>query len=717
MQNFFRSLRYLRPYRTRLAISIGCVIVIAGLWGGGLAMMLPATKALISPEGLHGWAYNAITQNMLGIRLVRRDMPATTGGELQKLSIIIDVVAVDDDGPAAQAGIKQGQWLIGLGEAGEYRLIRGDILADRLASMAGNGVVSLAVFDPNDPDRSDIKLYDVHPAKVGFSTRAFRWMTSVLPKPHNFRDRFKVLLWLFALTLAMTWLRNILRFFQEYLVQTAVFSGIRDLRCQNYGVVLRLPMTFYSSHGTTDTMSRFLADMGELSRGQVTLFGKTMVEPAKALAALGAALLCSWQVTLLALIAGPPAFVLIHQFGKVMKRASKRALESHALLIRSLDETLTGLRVIKAYTMESAERKRFYRVNRRLIKQQRRMARIDSATSPSVEALGITAALAAGGMAGWWVFNDQMDSARFLAMMVCLGAMFDPVRKLAKVATRFQRAEAAATRVFELHDQPQEVRIPNAPDLPPHRESIEFRDVSLRYPSAETDAVADVNLTIHHGETLAIVGPNGCGKTTLVSLLPRLLEPTGGHILIDGQEIATVSLRSLRKQIGLVTQDTILFYATIGENIAYGLRRPDEAAVLAAAKRAYVDEFVRDLPDGYDTMVGEHGATLSGGQRQRIAIARAILRDPAIMIFDEATSQIDANSEHRIHQAMEDFTRGRTTIMIAHRFATIMSADRIVAMDAGRIIDVGSHEELMQRCSLYAHLYRTQFEDTGGPAS
>jgi len=298
-------------------------------------------------------------------------------------------------------------------------------------------------------------------------------------------------------------------------------------------------------------------------------------------------------------------------------------------------------------------------------------------------------------------------------MMGCMATMFDPLRKLAKVVTRFQRADAAAARVFELHDRAVETSLPDAPDLPRHSRSIEFRGASFRYPGAVEDAVKEVDLTIRAGETFALVGPNGSGKTTLLSLLPRLLQATGGEVLIDGQDIQKVSLLSLRGQIGLVTQETVLFHATVAENIAYGVADADAEAVLGAAGRAFVDEFVRDLPNGYDTMVGEHGATLSGGQRQRITIARAILRDPAILIFDEAMSQADADSERRIHQAMEDFVRDRTTLMIAHRFQTVMSADRIAVMDAGRVVDVGAHAELLERCRLYRHLYQTQFNGLG----
>jgi len=719
MKNFFRSVRYLWPYRGRLAISVVCVIFIAVLWGGGLGMCLPGLKVLLAPEGLHGWAWQSQIEAKLDVKVVQRMVPAAgladvaDGAEGSAAVIaVVDVVAVTQGGQADRAGIAVNSWIVGVRVDGESpRTVAGEQLFEHLAGLPPDQAAHLLV---RTPDEAAPRPFEVRLHKPGFGADLLGKVAGLFPAPKDYPGRFPILVWMLGLVLAITVMRDALRFVQEYLVQTAVQRGIMDLRCEMYNNVLRLPMTFFSQKGTSDTMSRFINDVGELSRGQITLLGKTLVEPAKAAASITMAMILSWKLTLLAMIAGPPAVMLIRMFGEVMKRASRRALESNAELLGVLEETLTGIRVVKAYTMESAERKRFHRIHRRLVKQQRRMARIDSATAPSVEVMGMAAGMLATALAGYWVLNSRMDPFVFMTWMGCLVAMFDPVRKLAKVVTRFQRAEAAATRIFELHDLEGEKRIPGAPQLPRHGESIEYRDVSLRYPGAAVEAVAGANLTIRYNETVAIVGPNGSGKTTLVSMLPRLLDPTAGEILIDGRDITTHSLRSLRRQIGLVTQDTVLFHATIGENIAYGLRRARPEAVLAAAKQAFVDEFVRDLPDGYDTMVGEHGATLSGGQKQRISIARAILRDPAILIFDEATSQIDADSERRIHQAMESFSQGRTTLLIAHRFATVMSADRIAIMDAGLIVDVGSHEELLGRCGLYAHLYNTQFADTSG---
>lgn len=716
MKNFLRSLNYLRPYRFRIGVAVVCVICIACLWAGGLGMMLPGAKILISDEGLHGWAYISAINDHFDARLVGQRTPANTmieeNGVQIEIDTVINVIDVKKNGPADKAGLKASDWIIGI-EGGEgISRLRDDLLIRELARYGEGETVNLRVVRGKNLVPMVIS---VRTERASMTTRALNKIATMIPDPGpDYSKRFNMFLGLLGVVLIVTVFRGFFTFCQEYLVGTSIWRGIMDLRCDCYDTVLHLPVTFFSEKGVSDATSRFVADTGELARGQNTLLGKTLVEPAKAIASISVALYYAWDLTLIAVLAGPPAYFVIRRFGKKMHRASKRALESWSDMLEVLGETLQGIRVVKSYTMENQERKRFFRVNRQLLRQQTRMERLDAATSPTMECLGIMAAAIAAGAAGYLVFNLKMDSLRFLTWMGVLFAMFDPVRKLAKVSMRFQSSDAAAARIFELVDSPREEVKPGASRLKRHYNSVEFRGVCYRYPSASVDAVHDVNLKIEAGQNIAIVGPNGSGKTTLLSLVPRLLDPTGGKVLIDGIDIRDVTLRSLRSQIGLVTQDSVLFHATIAENISYGLRRPDRKAVIAAAEKAFVHEFVRDLPEGYDTIVGEHGATLSGGQKQRISIARAILRDPAIMIFDEAMSQVDSDSEHRIHLAMEEFTANRTTLVIAHRFATVLSADVIVVMRDGFMVDAGTHSELLERCPLYQHLYNTQFIDGGG---
>jgi ABC-type multidrug transport system fused ATPase/permease subunit len=715
MKHFTRSLRYLWPYRGRLALSVGCVLIIAGLWGGGLGLVLPGAKILLSPEGLHGWAYTMLMEDHLGTRVIEQEAPAAASNGKVDLESVLSVASVSPDSPCSRADIATGNWIIGIGEA----TVRPRQLIRQLAQAEPGQEVVLRYYSLQ---QGAIRTVAVTIGEEKISSRILKNVARMLPEPADYAGRFPLFAALLVVVLVLTVARGVFTFIQEYLVGIAIWLGIMDLRCENYNVVLHLPMTFFSEKGVSDATSRFVQDTNELARGQHTLLGKTLVEPAKAVSALALALLCSWEMTVMVLVAGPPAFWIIRKLGRKMHKASRKALEGWSRMLAILNETLIGMRVVKAYTMECSERRRFFRVNREVIKQQVRKQRLETASGPLVESLGIVFGMGAAGVAGYLVFvgytlggqHQTMDRDVFLTWMVALFAMFDPVRKLAKVATKFHEADAAAQRLFELRDMPLEPHVPNAPMLPRHRRDIEFRNVSLRYPGASIEALKEVDLTVRAGQRVAIVGPNGSGKTTLVSLLPRLLDPSSGTVLIDGQDVSQVSVRSLRRQIGLVSQDTVIFHATVEENIAYGLRRPHREAVLEAGRKSFVDEFVRDMPNGYQTMVGEYGATLSGGQKQRIAIARAFLRDPAILIFDEALSQVDSDSEHRINLAMEEFVKGRTTLLIAHRFATVLSADMIVVMNSGRIVDTGTHKELLARCELYAHLYRTQFVDSGG---
>jgi len=705
MKNFRRSLRFLLPYKGRLGLSVICVFFITVLWAGGLGMIAPGSQVLIGEQGLHGWVYDKIVSDRMDCTISLRLTPSNTAPlDGRPLVEVIDVVSADDESWAFRAGLREGDWIVGIVDGDpNHAVIRGQNVMRALVEAEAGSSMTLNLLNPLSRRQRELPIVM---QRGEWTSRALRVIIGWIPESAS---RYDMFLGLLAISLAVAFLRNTLRFMQEYLVATAVNRAIMDIRCANYEHVLHMPTSYFAVHGTTDMMSRFVQDTSELRQGHVTLFGKTLAEPGKAIGSIAMAMVFSWKLTLLALLVGPPSYWLIREFGRRMKRAAKKMLESWSDMISVLEETLTGVRVVKAYTMEGAERKRFFRVNRGLLKQFNKIAKIEAASSPTIECLGIVGGCCTSALGGYWLLEGDMKPGDFIAFMACMAAIFDPIRKLSKVATRFQRSEAAAARIFEIEDLELEKTVPGAPALPRHSESIEFSNVNFRYPGVAEDTLKDINLTIRAGASMAIVGPNGSGKTTLVSLLPRLLEVSSGQVLIDGRDISQVSMQSLRRQIGLVTQDTVLFHATIGENISYGLRRAKPEAVLAASKKAFVDEFVRDLPDGYDTMVGEHGATLSGGQRQRITIARAILRDPSILIFDEAMSQVDADSEKRIHQAMEEFCHGRTTLLIAHRFQTVISADMTAVMDAGRIIATGTHAELLKTCPLYKQLYDTQF--------
>jgi ATP-binding cassette, subfamily B, bacterial MsbA len=406
----------------------------------------------------------------------------------------------------------------------------------------------------------------------------------------------------------------------------------------------------------------------------------------------------------------------------MMKRASRRLLERMSNLYRIVGETFRGIRVVKAFTTEAHERHRFRAAARDYAAKSMRVVNLDAVTSPVIELIGVAGvsiALLAGAylvlerrthLFGWRVCDYPMDIATLLQHYAFLVAIADPVRKLSSVYTKLQSGAAAADRIFGALDQRPRVGANSpGPVLPRHAAGIEFRDVCFSYePGRPT--LSNIRLEVRFGETVALVGKNGCGKSTLVGLLPRFYDPDHGSVLIDGVDLRHAHLRSLRRQVGFVTQDTVLFDDTVFNNIAYGRRRAKPEEVEAAARQTFAHDFIERMAEGYQTRIGDAGAKLSGGQRQRLALARAILRDPAVLILDEFTSQCDAESEALIHQALRRFMQNRTTFIITHRLNTLEIADRIVVLDRGRVSAVGTHAELLHGCDVYQRLYEAHFQ-------
>jgi ATP-binding cassette subfamily B protein/subfamily B ATP-binding cassette protein MsbA len=485
-----------------------------------------------------------------------------------------------------------------------------------------------------------------------------------------------------------------------------------------------MDLATFSEDGTADLMSRFTNDMNQVASGLEALFGKLIREPMKMVACLiGAGFIC-WRLLLLSLVVAPLAGYLVRWLARSLKRANRRAMEEMAVIYTTLEETFRSIKIVKAFTNERQERKQFHDNSKSYYSRSMRIAGYDSLTHPITEVMGIVAislALLAG---VWLVLSRQthllgirmsarpLDWGSLLLFYGLLAGVADPLRKLSDIFSRLQAASAAADRIFSRLDRDPGVRNPKNPvAIGRHHRDLVFENVSFAYQPSKT-VLEEVNLRIGYGETVAIVGPNGCGKSTLANLIPRFADPTAGVVKLDGVPLCDLRLRELRGQIGLVTQETMLFDDTIFNNIRYGLPNATRERVIAAAKQAHAHRFIEtELPNGYETMAGALGNRLSGGQRQRIALARAILRDPAILILDEATSQVDLESEQVIQQVLEKFTRDRTTVIITHRLAVLSLADRIVVMQGGRILDIGTHDDLLTRCGLYRRLYQIHFDD------
>ena len=501
--------------------------------------------------------------------------------------------------------------------------------------------------------------------------------------------------------------RGIFTFFEEYLMRSAGQKMVMHLRNRLYAHILNLPLEYLGKKSSGKLISNMINDISVLQNVVSLTLKDLFIESATVLALIGVALWRRWDLTLIAILVLPAAFYGVGKLSRRMRRISKRAQEKIASITEFLSESFTGVKIIKTFCKENDETERFRMKNKDFYRENMRATRVSQFAALVMEVvggLGIAFVLWYG---GWLVIKNTITVGDFFSFITAIFLIYTPAKRLAGVNIGIQQAGPPYDRVENLLSAPQERD--GTEVLKPIGKEIEFRNVSFIYPSSNDMALKDITFKVHKGEIIAVVGKSGGGKTTLVNLLPGFYTPTEGEIYIDGANISNVTLKSLRSQFGIVSQEIILFSDTVIANIKYGKPDASESEIIMASKAAYAHEFIMELPQTYHTMIGERGMRLSGGQRQRLSIARAILKNPPILILDEATSSLDTASEMMVQRAIENLMGNRTTFVIAHRLSTIKMADRILVLDKGRILDSGTHKELYSRGGLYKNLYDLQF--------
>ena len=548
---------------------------------------------------------------------------------------------------------------------------------------------------------------------------AERMIQENLPALHRAKERFDgwwnsdpSLKWRRVLTvlLIVFLIRAVTSFTSEYSFQKVGLSTVRDLRNQLYERIIGQSHRFFSERPTGEMVSRVVSDADAIQAAVSTRMGDLLQESVTLVGLIVYLFILNPVLAVVSLIGAPLIVTPVVQFGKRLRRTTHRSQERMAEIATLLEETIRGVRIVKAFTMEPFEIDRFREATRKHLRWNLSAQRIQALTSPVMELLAGLCMVSLFAYAQSRIAARTLTTGEFVSFMTALALMYAPIKKLNKVNLSLNTALSAADRVFQMLDVPNEVvEKSDAVELQSVGSGVRYEGVTFGY--RQSPVLREIDLVVAPGEIVALVGGSGAGKSTLVNLLPRFYDVAEGRITIDGVDVRDATLKSLRGLMGFVTQEVVLFNDTVRNNIAYGRSDVAEAAVMAAAKAANAHDFISELPQGYDTEIGESGVLLSGGQRQRIAIARALFKDPPILILDEATSALDTESERLVQQALINLMRGRTTLVIAHRLSTIRSAHKIVVLDRGSIVEVGRHEELLARRGVYRKLYDLQFVD------
>ena len=533
--------------------------------------------------------------------------------------------------------------------------------------------------------------------------------------PSHFHNPWTVVA--FALV-AATVLKGIFDYVGTYLVNYAGFGMVTDLRDDLYNTILRRSTAFFSKHTTGTLISTIINDIEKVQSAMSSVMAEFLQQFFTFLFTAAVVILIGKQLAWVLLLFVPIILYSSRKIGRQVRTTTRSGQDKLAEVQNILHETITGNRIVKAFGMESWEMGRYRKAAQRFFRANLRSVAAAAVSSPLMDIFGAVAIAMLLLLGRDQINKGFFTPGTFFAFIIAVFKLYDPVRKFALFNNSFQQALGASSEIFRFMDLKDEVREkPGAKRLPKFARGIRFEGVSFSYENGEDsrDVLHDINLEVHAGEVLAVVGSSGAGKSTLVHLIPRFFDVSGGRIMIDGNDVRDVTLASLRSQIGIVTQETVLFNDTVRNNIAYGQPHVSQKQVEEAARAARAHEFILGLPEGYQTVIGERGVRLSGGERQRIALARAILKNAPILILDEATSALDSESEALVQLALQNLITGRTVFVIAHRLSTVRRADRIVVLENGTISDIGAHEELMQKLGTYRRLYELQFAEADAP--
>ncbi|MFA7228283.1 MAG: ABC transporter ATP-binding protein [Melioribacteraceae bacterium] len=562
------------------------------------------------------------------------------------------------------------------------------------------------------PSEAAVKQIDT-PAGNWFSGIGNDISQSVKEYIFSGSDR-EILLKICLLIILAFLLKNVFGYLQAYFLAFVEQGMIRDLRNQSYVHLHKLPMSYFKNEKTGNLISRITNDVNVVQSSVSAVFLNMIREPLTILFFIGLAVSISWRLTIFSLLVLPFTIGIISWIGLILRKQSGFLQQKMSDITTILHETITGVKIVKAFGMEEYENRKFKAQTQSFFKLVLKMARIRNIASPLTEFLSVIVGGAMIYYGGELVLVDKtLNASEFIVFLLAIFQMMPPIKELSSVNNRIQESSAAAERVFEILDTEPAIKNISSPlSVKDFRDKIEFQNVSFHYEDSPELVLNNINLKVNKGDVIAFVGSSGAGKTTCVDLLPRFYDPTSGRITLDGTDIKEIVLEDLRKLMGIVTQETVLFNETVRSNIAYGIDDCSEERIIAASKAANAHNFILELPHGYDTIVGEKGTKLSGGQRQRLSIARALLKNPPLMIFDEATSALDNESEVLVQQAIERLMAERTTFVIAHRLSTIRNADRIIVLDQGQIVQDGKHDELLtQEEGIYKKLYELQFRD------